>query len=190
MTPIIQDEIYYDTLLDRLFTEFEVDLFTGRRVGDEEGDCERYIMFGEIESREIQAFSGVYRPERLRELLNLRFRMDAFVRLGHVLQFPIWSEHDDKIYFAEDVDALVESMQWRVESSPFKLLKPQHLHEKLRLVELVAWGHVADVATLAEWVQEAGFPTGQPDAAALMHHGQLLHRLGEAIQEREDEHAN
>jgi len=178
--------IYYDDLLDRVFTQGEIEIMLGHQMSDlEEGQQERYVDYAQAEIR--TKYDDVD-PGAIRDAARI---MDLISRLdyeGCVLEFPVWSDLDDKIYFEEDIDALVEAMRGRVDSSPFRLQKAKRTSEKLRLVELVAWGHVADAAVLADWVLEACNP--EPDAATLMHHGRLIHRLGEAIQEREDEHAN
>lgn len=175
--------IYYDDLLDRVFTQDEIEIMLGHQMSDlEEEQQLRYVDYAQAEIR--TKYDDVD-PGAIRDAARI---MDLISRLdcdGCALEFPVWSDLDDKIYFEEDIDALVEAMRGRIENSPFRLQKAKRTSEKLRLVELVAWGHIADARTLAVWVI-----WDQPDAASLMHHGQILHRLGEAIQEREDEHAN
>lgn len=178
--------IYYDDMLDRVFTQDEIEILLGHQMSDLTDEQQlRYVDYANAEFRSKQDDVSAEALLDAGRIMNL---ISSLEYEGHLLEFPIWNKLDDKIYFEEDIDALLQSMQWRVDSSPFRLQKREHLYEKLRLVELVAWGHVADAATLAEWVVEASFPS--PDAAGLMHHGELIRRLGEAIQEREEEHAN
>jgi hypothetical protein len=177
--------IYYDDLLDRVFTEGELETILGHPIEalDEQALAGRYR-----DEQDIRAILYDTSPGGAADASRILVMMHKLHDNLRLLQFPVWIDATDQFYFEEDIDALLDAVKWKLESSPFAHCKPQLLHEKLRLVELVAWGHVADAAVLADWV--LGDYSPDPEAATFMHHGELIRRLGEAIQEREDEHAH